>query len=88
MAQKKMTNDDVQQGLRKCSVWVNQDGEIFKDCKECPYRDDDDPCGINCGEKLMKDANLLIDIQKQRILDLETQLINLNNELIKMIHRK
>ena len=56
------TNDEIRRGLGVCSVWVTDArGETRKDCVRCPYRDQNDPAGMNCGERLMRDAGSLID---------------------------
>jgi len=52
----------VKQALKICSKWVKDvAGEIHKDCLHCPYHDENDPAGINCGERLMADAEWWIE---------------------------
>ncbi len=36
-------------------------GSVRKECQSCPYRDPTDPAGMNCGERLMRDAKGLIE---------------------------
>ena len=63
------TEDEIRQGLDVCSVWVkDENGEMHKDCPSCPYRDPEDPAGMECGERLMRDAGVLIDQLRARYL--------------------
>jgi len=56
---------ELKKALDICSTWVTDaSGDRRKDCINCPYQDPADPIGLNCGEKLMRDA-------KNRIDDLE-----------------
>ncbi len=59
---------DLKKALATCSTWVTDaSGERRKDCISCPYQDPADPFGLECGEKLMRDAG-------KRIEDLEEQI--------------
>ena len=54
--------DSIREGLRVCSEWKSDGhGDARKDCARCPYRNPDDPAGMNCGEHLMREAGALID---------------------------
>lgn len=55
------TDEEIQKGLAACSVWLEDGTTIRKNCINCPYQDPADPAGINCGERLMHDAGVLID---------------------------
>ena len=62
------TDDEIRKALGICSVWVyDGHGDVKKDCVSCPYRDESDPAGMNCGERLMRDAADLIDEMKKKI---------------------
>lgn len=66
------TSEDIKGGLKVCSVWVHDGhGDAMKDCQNCPYRTPTDPCGMNCGERLMHDAGLYIDELEAKIKELE-----------------
>ena len=60
------TDDQIIGALKVCSQWVYDGrGDVKKDCVRCPYQDPADPAGMNCGERLMRDARLLIlELQK------------------------
>ena len=53
-------SEKITKALDVCSTWVTEGGQVRKNCLECPYRDEDDPAGMNCGETLMRDARELI----------------------------
>lgn len=62
------TDEQIRTALSVCSEWVTDStGDIRKDCTSCPYRDENDPAGMNCGERLMADAGRLIDEMKEKI---------------------
>ena len=62
------TDEQIMKALGVCSEWVRDDtGDTRKDCVSCPYRDENDPAGMNCGERLMADARGLIEEQKEKI---------------------
>jgi len=83
------TNEQIRQALGVCSVWVSDGhGDIRKDCFSCEYQDPADPAGMNCGERLMKDAGKLIDEQKQRIEDLQGQIRKMSRELARASQRE
>ena len=59
------TNEEIKAALEVCSTWVyDGHGDVRKDCISCPYQDPGDPAGMNCGERLMRDA-------RSRIKELE-----------------
>lgn len=54
--------EEIKKGLWICSQWCyDGHGDAMKDCRNCPYRDETDPAGMNCGERLMRDAKGLIE---------------------------
>ena len=55
------TSEEIRKGLGICSQWQLVAGEARKDCQNCPYHDEFDPAGMNCGERLMRDAKVLIE---------------------------
>lgn len=60
------TLEKVERALSICSEWVrDESGQQKKDCWRCPYWDDLDPAGINCGERMMKDAGEVIRQMKE-----------------------
>ena len=82
-------NDSIREGLRVCSEWISDGhGDAKKDCAKCPYRNPADPAGMNCGERLMHDAGLLIDEQKKRIEALENQARTMSKELARASQRE
>lgn len=83
------SNDQIREGLGVCSEWVSDGhGDVRKDCVRCPYHDPADPAGMNCGERLMNDAGILIDEQKARIEDLEAQVRKMSKELVRVSQRE
>jgi hypothetical protein len=43
---------------------------------------------MNCGERLMNDAGIVIDEQKARIEDLEAQVRKMSKELVRVSQRE
>ena len=83
------TSDNIKGGLKICSMWVHDGhGDAMKDCGRCPYHSDTDPCGMNCGERLMHDADLLIAELEKRIEELEGTVRKLSHELANMSQRE
>lgn len=77
--------EDIQKGLGVCSVWIHDEKDsVHKDCRKCPYKTPEDPCGLYCGEKLMNDASMLIDLQRNEIESLKSEVHSLNAELKKV----
>lgn len=62
----KNPNTELKKALDICSTWVTDaSGEMKKDCISCPYHDPADPMGMDCGEKLMRDAlNRIKELEK------------------------
>lgn len=59
------TNEEIKEALGICGTWVHDGhGDVRKECDRCPYHEETDPAGMNCGERLMRDA-------KKRIEELE-----------------
>lgn len=86
---KKGSNEEIRGGLNVCSEWVHDGhGDAKKDCGRCPYQDPTDPAGMNCGERLMNDAGVLIDEQKARIEELESQVRKMSRELARSSQRE
>lgn len=86
---KRGSNDQIREGLSVCSQWVYDGrGDAKKDCGRCPFQDPTDPAGMNCGERLMNDAGILIDEQKARIEDLESQVRKMSKELARVSQRE
>ena len=83
------SNEDIRKGLKVCGEWVSDGrGDVKKDCISCPYQDPADPAGMNCGERLMRDAGMLIDEQNARIEELEAQVRKMSRELARASQRE
>ena len=83
------TSEQIIKGLGYCSTWVyDKGGDSRKQCSKCPYRDPDDPAGLNCGERLMNDANQLIGSLNARIEELEETVRKYVRELARASQRE
>jgi len=83
------TNEEIRKALNVCGEWVSDGhGDVRKDCISCPYQDPEDPAGMNCGERLMRDAGKVIDEQKARIEELEGQVRKMSRELARVSQRE
>ena len=67
------TTEDIRTGLKTCGTWIpdDQNGGVMKDCPSCPFRNPADPAGLNCGEFLMMQADMLIGelLEAKRLLE-------------------
>ena len=88
--------EQIRKGLDVCCTWVEfvygdrrKDSEICrrKECDKCTYRDPDDPVGMNCGERLMRDACELIGDLQREIRKLKSEVFTLRSELTLMEHK-
>ena len=84
---------EIREGLNVCCTWVEfilgdmRKGcktDIRKECDKCPYRDPNDPAGLNCGERLMHDACELIGDLQREIRKLRTEVDFLRGQLTLM----
>ena len=83
------SNEQIRQALGVCGEWVaDGHGDARKDCQRCSYQDPADPAGMNCGERLMRDAGKVIDEQKARIEELEGQVRKMSRELARVSQRE
>ena len=84
---------EIREGLNICCTWAEfilgdiRKGcgtERRKECEKCPYRDPEDPAGLNCGERLMHDACELIGDLQREIRKLRTEADSLRGQLTLM----
>lgn len=83
------TQDQISEGLKVCSTWCTDGhGSAKKNCMCCPYQNPADPAAMNCGERLMHDAGLLIEEQKATIEMLRSQVQTMSRELARNSQRE
>jgi len=84
---------EIREGLNVCCTWVEfilgdmrkgYETDRRKECDKCPYRDPEDPAGLNCGERLMHDACELIGDLQREIRKLRTEADFLRGQLTLM----